>query len=533
MVITNGADGAINIKLGGRANFNALREISPYPVLNKLNGAPQWNADIAVKNKLSKVSVTSNLVGLYSELPAPFDKHADDPIPVHFEMKDLSADQTMLTLQYGSLFNASLLREKDDENIWSNQRGIVNFGNVVQKADRDGLWVIGTLPQLSLEGWGAVAGAIEGDGDAPLIEVAGVDLLIQKLKGYGNVVNDLHISAHSRNETLVAQLASKEINGELSWQSANNGKLVARLRNLDLDMAVVEDKPHEQAVAVALDDTDNSMDLPVVELTIDKLSLKGRQLGKLELLAQPHEQDYQLDHLRLSNSDGLLNMDGKWIRQESAVQTQLNVKFDLYNAGNVLGRAGYPNSVKNGSGKLEGAFTWPGSPRMYSSANLNGSMSLDTGKGQFMQIDPGIGKLLSILSLQALPKRITLDFEDVFSKGFEFDTLKGNADIKQGVIHTDNLKIEGSSAKVSMKGQMDLAHETQDLRVRIVPAVGNSVALITVLVASNPLIMGPAVLLGNKVLNDPLGQLVAFEYNVSGSWVDPKVEKLGAGKAAK
>jgi uncharacterized protein YhdP len=132
-----------------------------------------------------------------------------------------------------------------------------------------------------------------------------------------------------------------------------------------------------------------------------------------------------------------------------------------------------------------------------------------------------------------LPKHITLDFEDVFSKGFEFDSIKGSADIKQGVIDTDNLKIDGSSAKVFMRGQIDLVNETQNLRIRVVPAVGNSVALLSALSAANPYVMGLTLLLGNKILNDPLGQLVSFEYNVSGSWVDPKVEKVGENKPAK
>jgi uncharacterized protein YhdP len=35
------------------------------------------------------------------------------------------------------------------------------------------------------------------------------------------------------------------------------------------------------------------------------------------------------------------------------------------------------------------------------------------------------------------------------------------------------------------------------------------------------------VLLMNKILRDPLDKLVAFEYNVNGSWADPKVEKVG------
>jgi len=254
-------------------------------------------------------------------------------------------------------------------------------------------------------------------------------------------------------------------------------------------------------------------------------------LGRLELLGQQYEQGYQLDHLRLTNSDGVLSVDGQWRMSEDTPQTQVNLKLEMSNAGNILARAGYPNSLKNGSGKIEGTFTWPGAPGMFSNASLNGKLKLDTGKGQFLQIDPGAGKLLSILSLQALPKRITLDFEDVFSKGFEFDKFSGSANIKQGVIITDNLKLEGSAAKVSMAGQINLNDESQNLRVRIVPAVGDSVALVSAL-AITP-VLGASVYLAGKILNDPLGQLVAFEYDVTGSWLDPKVEKVGGKKTSR
>lgn len=532
LAVESGEGGAINVKLGGRANIDSLREINPHPLLRKLSGNPEWNVDIAVQNKKSKVLLTSSLLGLQSDLPAPFAKRADISVPLRFEMKDLNAQQSLLSVQYGSLLNANILRVKNKDGVWNIKRGNINFANAAKKPDRDGLWITGTLPLLSLEGWGGLAGADKSDVGAP-ISIAGADLLIQKLTGYGNVVNDLHLNASSHAGLITAQLAAREVNGELSWQasdsqSGDNGRLLLRLKNMDLGMAESEGGKKSQPGIDSQAVTAGGVALPVIDVTVDKLSFKGRQLGRLELLAQPHEQDYQLDHMRLINPDGVLSVDGIWKMSAEETQTRVNFKLEISNAGNMLARTGYPNSVKNGSGKMEGTFAWPGTPGMYSKAKLNGKLSLDTGKGQFLQIDPGIGKLLSILSLQALPKHITLDFEDVFSKGFEFDSINGTADIKQGVIYTDNLKIEGSSAKVTMKGKMDLVNETQDLRVHIVPTVGNSVALISAFVATP--VVGAGVYLAGKILGDPLGQLVSFEYDVSGSWVDPTVEKVGAKK---
>jgi uncharacterized protein (TIGR02099 family) len=531
LLIESGEDGAMNIKLGGKVNLAALRDISHHPLLGKLTGDPAWNVDVAVKNKKSRLLFTSNLKGLQSDLPAPLAKHAGESLAVRFEMNDLNMAQQLLTLQYGSLLNVNILRQKDEDEVWNIERGIINFGNVAQKADRDGLWLIGTLPRLSLEGWGVVAGALNGSEEGQPIRLAGADVSIQQLSGYGNRVSDLRIRANTRNGILMAQLASSEVNGEVSWRSGGNGRLVVRLKNLDLALEDSKADKNEQAETSLQAKALAHLELPVVDLVVDRLSLKGRQLGRLEILAQQRDQIYLLDHMRLLNPDGVLAVDGQWNMSEDTPQTQVNVKLDIGNAGNILARSGFPNSVKNGSGKMDGSFTWPGTPVMFSKAQLNGKLNLDTGKGQFLQIDPGIGKLLSILSLQALPKRITLDFEDVFSKGFEFDKISGSADIKQGVIFTENLKLEGSAAKVSMAGQMDLVGETQNLRVRIVPTVGNSAALISALVATP--VVGAGVYIASKILGDPLGQMVSFEYNITGSWIDPRVEKAGAGKPAK
>ena len=130
-----------------------------------------------------------------------------------------------------------------------------------------------------------------------------------------------------------------------------------------------------------------------------------------------------------------------------------------------------------------------------------------------------------MLSLQSIPKRISLDFTDVFTPGFEFSSIKGAAVIQNGLLSTDDFVMSGSAAKVTLQGQIDLARETQELRVRVLPAIGDNVSLLSF--AAGPAV-GVGVLLTNKLLRDPLDKLVSFDYNVSGSWADPRVERIGA-----
>jgi len=224
---------------------------------------------------------------------------------------------------------------------------------------------------------------------------------------------------------------------------------------------------------------------------------------------------------RIKNPDGSLLGDGVW---HANSQSELNLLLNVSDAGNILDRSGYPNTIKGGKGYLQTKLAWTGAPYEFNKATLNGTFKLETEKGRFLKMSPGAGKLLSILSLQSLPKRITLDFTDVFSEGFEFDSINGNAQINNGVLDTQDFHIDGSSAKVTMQGSVNLNDETQNLRVRILPTVGDTVSLGVAFTAGPAVGVGALIL--NKVLGNPLDKLVSYEYNVTGTWADPAVTKI-------
>jgi uncharacterized protein YhdP len=143
-----------------------------------------------------------------------------------------------------------------------------------------------------------------------------------------------------------------------------------------------------------------------------------------------------------------------------------------------------------------------------------------------------MGKLLGVLSLQALPRRITLDFRDVFSEGFAFDTIAGTGRIQNGVLSTDNLKLAGAAAQVAIAGDVDLARETQRLTVRVQPTLSAGVSAgAALLFLANPIVgaaVGAGSLLAQKVLKDPIEQMFSYEYLVTGSWSDPLVTRSGS-----
>jgi uncharacterized protein (TIGR02099 family) len=519
LIVHTEADGGLKAKLQGRANMAAWRKVNADPVLPLLKGEADWNAEISVRDKQFVVVVDSKLKGLGSDLPAPLSKKANEIVPLRFEMRSATSEQDVMWLQYGEVLNARMVREADDNGVRNFTRGYVNFGPARKMVDREGVWLSGVLSQLSLEGWRVFWQRNSGSSSA-WPEIDGADVTVQNLTGYDAVAKGLNVHARNRNGIVSAQLSSKELSGELSWMPQGKGKLIARLKTLTLGYEDKDKKVESAHVAKPLHGAD-SLAIPVVDLAADNFVYRGNPLGRLEMHASPFEKDILLDHFRLVNPDGVLVVNGKW--GTAPAQTHMIAKLTLSNVGNVLARSGYPNSIKNGSGSLDADLVWAGGPHEMALENLDGHLNLKMAKGQFLKLDPGAGKLLSVLSLQSLPKRITLDFTDVFSTGFEFDSIDGEGQIRQGVLLTNDFKIYGSAAKVSLSGQVDLSRETQSLRVRIMPTIGDSVSLLA-LAAVNP-VVGAGVYIANKILSNPLDKLVSFDYNVTGSWADPKVEK--------
>ncbi|MBU1424236.1 MAG: TIGR02099 family protein [Gammaproteobacteria bacterium] len=519
-LMVQGDKSALQTKAHGTLDLDNLNTLAPHPLLRRVHGSTDWKADIRVQNKLVDVTVDSDLQGIQSDLPAPLSKIASERVPLHFEQKGLDLRQQTLGLSVGSLLDASLLRRRDTEGAWIVRGGRIAFGGTAGRTGRYGIRVAGKLPSLSLEGWSGLGLVSGSEGVIP--NIAGIDVVVDKLTGYGNTVNDLEIKGSGRNGLISLRLASRELNGDLIWQPQGNGKILGRFKDAMLGEGHGEPSRAVERETGKVEPPDNSA-FPEVDMEVEKLTYKGRQLGKLEMALSEDGGDVLLDRLLLTNPDGVLNMSGKW--QAVPEQTRIKLRIDISDAGNILSRSGYPDSLKDGSGSLESDLHWAGAPGTFSYPKLNGTLQLKVGKGRFLKVDPGAAKLLGVLSLQ----RLSLDFTDVFSKGFQFESITGNAQIVNGLLLTDDMKLTGAAAKVTLNGQVDLNRETQELKVRILPTIGDNVSLLSF--AAGP-VVGVGVLLANKILRDPLDKLVSFEYNVSGSWADPKVEKVGQSKPA-
>jgi uncharacterized protein YhdP len=291
--------------------------------------------------------------------------------------------------------------------------------------------------------------------------------------------------------------------------------------------------------------------IPALDIVVDDFELKGRKLGRLEIDAvnrgpgtvarEGGIREWRLNKLSLTVPEANFTASGNWAalgaqavapggpRQPAALgerrRTSMKFRLDIGDAGQLLGRFGMRDVVRRGRGPMEGSVSWVGSPLALDYPSMTGSFNVNVEAGQFLKADPGLAKLLGVLSLQSLPRRLSLDFRDVFSEGFAFDFVRGDITIEQGMASTNNLQMKGVNAAVLMEGKADIARETQDLKVLVVPEINAGTASL-VATAINPAI-GLGTFLAQMFLREPLMKAATQEFHIDGTWADPRVTRVG------
>ncbi len=517
-------EGGITITAQGGASIAALRRQYDVALLDHLSGSTSWRGTLLVRGKSAGLTVESNLQGIASSLPEPLNKTGADALPLRIEklpapegtvLREGEA-RDVLRFSLGRILAGQLVRRHQGQRT-SIERGAIGLPDAPPLPER-GVVLGANLRKFDYDQWRRV---LRGDGAGTPVPVTAATLHVDELTAFGRQFTDLSLKATQHDDTWQAQLSGKEVAGDVLWRSQGAGRLQARLKQFSLVEAKSADSSSVE---------EPLRELPGLDVTVDNFVLRGKALGRLDLLATNRANTWQIEKLSLGSPDGTLTGDGQWRPSPAAPDTRLNFKLETANAGKLLERLGYPDAVRRGRAKLEGSVSWNGPPTSIHYPTLSGTMSLDAGQGQFAKLEPGVGRLLGIMSLQSLPRRISLDFRDVFSEGFAFDTIAGEVKVARGVMATENLQIQGPSAKIRMSGDVDLAGETQNLRVRVQPTLSETAAVGVAL--ANP-VAGLATLVAQKVLRDPLEQIFSYEYAVTGNWEDPKVEKVQAAATAR
>lgn len=544
-------DGALRVTAQGTASADALRGATdpPWlaPLARSLRGQARYKLAFARVQGRPEFSLTSDLVGVASNLPAPLAKAADAPLALRVQLAPVPGVQRdTLRVELGKVVQAQFERDLSAAEPRVLRGGIGVFEPA--PTPERGVAAQLSLKTLDIDAWRAALASMpdatrsaDAGGAARGYAPTQIGLNVEQLVVDGRRLSHLTAGVSSQGGQWRATLQADQLEGYVEYGEASadragdsagaSGHVRARLTRLDLPRSEIDD------VTQLLERPPVS--LPSLDVVIDDFTLGARHLGRLEVLAvnrPPPAREWELTRLRLGLRDASLDATGRWGATAAGGDGRRLAAFDftlaLADSGAFLDQMGTPGVILGGKGSVKGQVSWLGSPFAMDYASMTGSFTLDIAAGQFLQAQPGVARLLGVLSLQTLARRMTLDFRDVFADGFAFDSIAGDVRIDSGVASTDKLAMTGPQATVLMAGSADLARETQDLRVVVVPEINAEAASLAV-AAINPAI-GLGTFLAQVLLRQPLIEAGTREFRVTGTWADPVVEPVprGASPAA-
>ena len=505
----------VSVLAAGTANIGEVNAHFGWPLVNHLTGSANWHADIGIRRRNAEVLVESDLLGVSSPLPEPLNKTATTALPLRVErtLPDAQREQYRITL--GKVAQGIIVRRGE---AW--ERGVFAIGDAEPRLPDKGLAIRVATPRLDADAWKNFLPESNGNGNGGVatgdsLALNSVSLKAGQLRLFEREFSQVDIALRPREGGWQIGLNTREAVGDVFWKSAGEGWVEGNFKRLAI----------RPAAEVAEGSTTLINSLPGMSLVVDDFSVGDKALGKLELKARNDKGAWYLDTLNLQNPDGGLKGKAMWVNS-GRHQTKLDFELTARDIGKLLDRLGYADAVRRGSARLSGDLQWAGPLTSLHYPSLSGQLQVAAEKGQFNKLEPGVGKLLGLISLQSLPRRLTLDFRDIFSDGLAFDSIEGKLAIRKGIMRTTGpLRIFGPAAQVEMQGEADLKNETQNLQVVVRPELGG-LAAVGAAALAHPMI-GAAALVANSVLQKPLNRLFSYRYHVTGSWADPQVDKAG------
>lgn len=514
--------------VAGKTEIHSALDALNLPIGARVDGAMDWNARVRFPRRDSasgerfRIDVTSDLRGVTVDLPAPLAKDITEARPLAMNLVFIEYEGIDFGLTYGDEVTGRMALDLNDEG-WRFRRGTVAVNAPAPDLPiTDGLALVGRVAELDLDRW------LELGSDSPsgrhLSEfLTSIDLSVDAFDFYRQRLADARFQLNHNDREWLVQIDSEPIAGSLfvPFDLTGNAPIVANFERLLLKLP-----EEDEARGEPLDPAE----LPAMEVTAADFALGDRGFGVLQASLVRVPQGIKLQHFETESPSFTTRGDGEWTLTAGQHQSALTLGLDSTDVQATSRYLGYAGSVTGDKGTAMFDISWPGPPGSDFLKNASGTASISLENGQMTDVEPGAGRIFGLLSVTALPRRLSLDFRDVFDKGFGYDTISGDFQINDGNAYTENLVLIGPAANVGIVGRIGLAAEDYDQVAVVYAKVGNALPVGVALVVSP--VVGAAMFLITEILKEPLGELMQLHYHVTGSWEDPVVERVIASQAA-
>jgi uncharacterized protein (TIGR02099 family) len=511
---------------GSLAPGSLLRDRPPWSSLAaRLGGSSRWRAALSGHPSGGwQLELSSDLRGLSLDFPSPLNKPAEQALPLSFSLR---GHDEALTLSAGLGETLGLVAE-NGAGRWRVAAGLGRAAPALPS--RAGFEIAGSLEQLDIQAWTDVldTGTVQAGGEGG--EQGRVRLDVERLD-YGNLsLRDVALDARREAAQWQMELGGPSAEGEVTIpRPIDSGRVVAvDLARLDLSHSLGPEPAADLANAPVPAQTRTHVptEFPPLHLLVESLHVGDLALGRVRMESHARRDGIEIERVEVAGPMLTLSGYGRWILSDSGPVTEFEGRLISTDLPELLAAMGQATQFEAARTQVDIEGHWPGAPFDFSLARLDGTMALLMTDGSIPEASPGAGRLLGLASLSAMPRRLMLDFRDVFGEGLKFDRIEGGFELSGGVARTDGLRLESPAADITMSGATDLGARRYDQTIVVEPGVGGTLPVIGGL-AGGPAGAAAGLVL-RSLLERPLQGLAEVRYRVTGPWSDPEVALIDA-----
>ncbi|CAI1126550.1 Uncharacterized protein involved in outer membrane biogenesis [Serratia entomophila] len=504
----------------------------PQEVAAQLGGSAPWQSQVAIVlphqgSASYDIGVNADLKRVSSHLPPPLDKPAGEALPLSVKVTG-GLNGFMLTGSAGKQnhFNSEWLFAKKQVTLARAAWQTAGSGTPPLPSSKS---LTLNLPPLDGEKWLALlAPALKQGGGSG--QMGGfsfptkVALNTPQLLLGGQAWHKLTLSAENQLGGTLVSAKGDEVDGSL--RVADRGPWRADIKYLYYNPQFASGKsPQAEAVPQAPAEKISFRDWPSLMLRCASCWVLGQNLGKVEADLTNRGDTLTLDHGLVDTGKGRMTASGLWKQNAQEERSSLKGKLLGAKIDETAAFFGITTPLKGAPYDVDFDLYWRGQPWQPQVNTLSGALQIKMGKGEIDSIGGGrAGQLLRLVSFDALLRKLQFDFSDTFGKGFYFDSIRSTAWLKDGIMHTDNLLVDGLAADIAMSGQIDLARRRIDMEAVVAPEISATVGVATAFVI-NP-IVGAAVFAASQVLGPLWNKISLIRYHISGDLDQPKINEV-------
>lgn len=485
-------------------------------------------------------TVDSDLAQVELKLPTPYNKLPQSKVPLTIEVNG-QLEQSTFNATYGEQLSFFGVLAHDTSHF---SRVHVVLGNEKMLLPMDGFHITTNLEQADVSVWQPLISDIissvavdeqsasnSNSVQQPIFsKPERIRGTIGQLELFGQNLHNVSFNLLDKKNWWLLELNAKETRSQIKFypdwleQGLDINADFIQLTRAELDEVKNQSAQsiNEQSTLL-LNDDQVFANMPKMNFLCERCQIDNINLGKVAFsLLRSDENTIKIEQFTAKREQAELNLSGVWKKTGAASTTSVNGRLALNNIEYELEQLGYGSIIRDSGGKLAFDLNWQGGPHEFDFSALNGEINAKIDDGYLAEVSDK-ARIFSVLSLQSIVRKLALDFRDIFSDGMFYKDIKGDYHIKEGVLYTDNTRMNGSAGDLFIQGNTSFVTNMLDYKMSYKPNLTSSLPVLAWIATLNPVVFLAGVAIDQVITSKVVSEL---NFELTGSVSEPSFKEV-------